>query len=70
MNIKKKMKKQLLKMNNLKFIFSKVFKGYILKKFLKGSFFDLIEQREINVELTEDQLLQTAQDMLKPLYSL
>ncbi|MGI6349072.1 MAG: hypothetical protein GX245_01330 [Eubacteriaceae bacterium] len=71
MNIKKENEKTIIEDEQFEIhIFKKVFKGYILKKFLKGSFFDLIEQREINVELTEDQLLQTAQDMLKPLYSL
>lgn len=71
MNIKKENEKTIIEDEQFEIhIFKKVFKGYILKKFLKGSFFDLIEQREINVELTEDQLLQTAQDMLKPLYSI
>lgn len=71
MNIKKENEKTIVENEQFEIhILSKVFKGYILKKFLKGSFFDLIEQREINVALTEDELLKTAQDMLKPLYSL
>jgi hypothetical protein len=31
--------------------------------------FDLVEQREINVALTEDQLIQTATEMLRSTYT-
>lgn len=70
MNIKKENLKTIVENDTFEVhILSKVFKGYIFKKFIKGSLFDLIEQREINIALTEDELLQTASEMLKTTYS-
>lgn len=70
MNIKKENLKTIVEDETFEIhILSKVFKGYIFKKFLKGSMFDLVEQREINIALTEDQLIQTAAEMLRSTYS-
>jgi len=70
MNIKKENLKTIIEDDLFEIhILSKVFKGYIFKKFIKGSMFELVEQREINVALTEDQLMQTAKEMLMNTYS-
>mgnify|MGYP000992896601 CR=1 FL=1 len=71
MNIKREDEKLIVEDGTFEVhILSKVFSGYIFKKFIKGSFFDLIEQREINVALTEDEMLDTANDMLKGTYKI
>ena len=56
-----------LKVSNDKYdvyVTQKVFFGYTLKKFLKGTFYDLVQKIDINENLTSEELDKIAYSML------
>lgn len=56
-----------LKVSNDKYdvyVTQKVFFGYTLKKFLKGTFYDIVQKIDINENLSNDELEQIAYGML------
>ncbi|MGN8912829.1 hypothetical protein [Anaerofustis butyriciformans] len=46
------------------YVTKKVFLGYTLKKFLKGTFYDLVQKIDINENLTSEELDKIAYNML------
>ncbi|MCO8193885.1 MULTISPECIES: hypothetical protein [Anaerofustis] len=46
------------------YVTKKVFLGYTLKKFLKGTFYDLVQKIDINENLTSEELDKIAYSML------
>ncbi|WP_290771340.1 hypothetical protein [Anaerofustis sp.] len=46
------------------YVTKKVFFGYTIKKFLKGTFYDLIQKVDINENLTNEELDKIAYSML------
>lgn len=46
------------------YVTKKVFFGYTLKKFLKGTFYDLVQKIDINENLTNEELDKIAYSML------
>ena len=46
------------------YVTKKVFLGYTLKKFLKGTFYDLVQKIDINENLTSEELDKIAYTML------
>ncbi|MCR1899135.1 hypothetical protein NSA47_09080 [Irregularibacter muris] len=46
----------------------KIFGGYYLKKFIKNSPFEMIEMREIRVNISEDEAIHAAKDLLSQVY--
>ena len=56
-----------LKVSNHKYdvyVTQKVFFGYTLKKFLKGTFYDIVQKIDINENLSNEELEQIAYGML------
>ncbi|EDS71731.1 hypothetical protein [Anaerofustis stercorihominis] len=56
-----------LKVSNDKYdvyVTQKVFFGYTLKKFLKGTFYDIVQKIDINENLSNEELEQIAYGML------
>jgi len=56
-----------LKVSNDKYdvyITQKVFFGYTLKKFLKGTFYDIVQKIDINENLSSEELEKLAYGML------
>jgi hypothetical protein len=49
-------------------ITEKVFGGYILKKFVKDSPFDILEIREIRVPISEKEVISQGKELLKMRY--
>ena len=49
---------------NCIYVTKKVFLGYTLKKFLKGTFYDLVQKIDINENLTSEELDKIAYSML------
>lgn len=46
------------------YVSKKVFIGYVLKKFMKGTVVDLVEKIDINKDLTEKELIEAAKTLL------
>ena len=46
------------------YVTKKVFFGYTLKKFLKGTFYDLVQRIDINENLTSEELDKIAYSMI------
>ncbi len=56
-----------LKISNDKYdiyVTKKVFNGYTIKKFLKGTFFDIIQKVDLNENLSREELKKIAYGML------
>ena len=46
------------------YVTKKVFIGYTIKKFLKGTFLDMVQKVDINENLTKEELTRIAYGML------
>lgn len=50
------------------YIQKKIYGGYYLKKFVKNSPFEMIEMREIRVDISEDDAIEIAKELLERVY--
>ncbi|HCX65814.1 MAG TPA: hypothetical protein DHN33_11475 [Eubacteriaceae bacterium] len=46
----------------------KIFGGYTLKKYKRGSLFDLIESREIRVDISQEEAIAFGKELLAQVY--
>lgn len=51
------------------YIKPKIYGGYYLKKFVRNSLFEMIEMREIRVDISEDQAIEIAKELLNKVYT-
>lgn len=50
------------------YIQPKIFGGYYLKKFVKDSPFEMVEMREIRVDISEEDAIEAAKELLGRVY--
>ncbi|MFZ7121358.1 MAG: hypothetical protein ACOWWH_10445 [Eubacteriaceae bacterium] len=46
----------------------KIFGGYTFKKFIKNSPFDLLESRDVRLNLSEDEAIELGKELLNKVY--
>lgn len=51
------------------YIKPKIYGGYYLKKYVKGSSFEMIEMREIRIDISEEDALEIAKELLNKVYN-
>lgn len=51
------------------YIRPKIYGGYYLKKYVKDSPFEMIEMREIRVDISEEDAIEIAKELLNQVYT-
>jgi hypothetical protein len=70
MKIKRKSDNIVISNSNFEvYIQKKIYGGYYLKKFVKNSPFEMIEMREIRVDISEDDAIEIAKELLAKVYN-
>lgn len=69
MKINRKSDNLVISNNNFEvYVQKKIYGGYYLKKFVKNSPFEMIEMREIRVDISEDDAIEIAKELLAKVY--
>ena len=64
-------KNELITISNDNFevrIQKKIFGGYTLKKYVVNSPFDLLETREVHLDISEDEAIELGKELLEKIY--